>query len=213
MNEDIINRVHEILTKIMEHQRTHSGDPASLDTLIAAGVLSSDDESFLKAHSIDYKPHSLNAYHAGDMFHIPADDGCMFIGPAGPPLPRHSARLSELPGIIERVLRLPLPADELLFHIELSAEDGVGISSGLLCFILHTPEWRSRAEAIKSVAAEHSLTPFQDNPELQGNYMLSFTPTADPSSLTLIAMDLLRRGLGLADDDQIAYASGAIEVA
>jgi hypothetical protein len=213
IEDEDISRVHEILTKILEYQHTHSGDAVALDTLVAAGVLSPDDQAFLESHAIDYKPHSLTDYHAGDMFHIPTDDGCMFVGPSGPPLPKHSARLFELPEIIKRVLRLPNPADELLLNIDLTAEDGVGISPGLLCFILHRPEWRSRAETVKSVAAEHGLSPFQDSPELQGNYILSFTPTTDPSSLTRIALDLLRRGLGLADDDQITYASGAIEVA
>jgi hypothetical protein len=214
MNEDEdINRVQEILTKIVEYQHTHSGDAVALDALVSAGVLSPDDQTFLESHAIDYKPHSVTDYHAGDMFHIPTDGGCMFVGPSGPPLPKHSARLSELPEVIERVLRMPLPTDALLLHIELTAEDGVGISPGLLCFILHAPEWRSRAETVKSVAAEHGLSPFQDSPELQGNYILSFTPTADPSSLTQIALDLLRRGLGLADDNQITYACGAIEVA
>ena len=211
--EEDISRVQEILSKIVAYQHDHSGDPVALGTLVTAGVLSPDDQTFLESHAINYKPHSLTDYHAGDMFHIPTDDGCMFVGPAGPPLPKHSARLSELPEIIERVLRLPIPADELLLHIELTAEDGVGISTGLLCFILHAPEWRSRAGTVKLVAAEHGLSPFQDSPELQGNYILSFTPTTDASSLTQIALDLLRRGLGLADDNQITYASGAIEMA
>lgn len=211
MNEDI-NRVEEILTKIVEYQHTHSGEAVALHALVAIGVLSPEDQAFLESHAIEYKPHSVADYHAGDMFHIPTDEGCIFVGPVGPPLPKHSARVSELPAIIERVLGSPMPADELLLHIELTATDGVGISPGFLCFILRSPEWRLRAETLKSVAAEHSLSPFQDSPELQGNHILSFTTAADTSSMTRIASDLLRRGLDLPDDRQITYASGAVEV-
>jgi hypothetical protein len=213
MNEaEDIDRVREILSKIVAYQHTYSGVPVDLNTLVSTGVLSLDAQIFLESHSIDYKPHALTDYHAGDMFHIPTEGGCMFVGPAGPPLPKYSARLSELAGIIERVLRLPIPADELLLHIELTEEDGMGVAPGLLSFILHRPEWRSRAATVKAIAAEHGLSPFQDSPELQGNYILSFTPATDPSALTRIALDLLQRGLGLADKDQITYACGAIEL-
>jgi hypothetical protein len=211
MNEDQdIDRVHEILTKILTYQRAQSGAPAGLDELLAAGALTAADRDFLDAHAIDYKPHALADYHAGDMFHIPTGEGCMFVGPVGPPLPKHSARLADLPGIIERVLALPRPDDELLLHIELTAEDGLGISPGHVGFILHRSEWRARAATIKAVAAEHGLSPFQDSPELQGNYILSFAMA--PTEVSATVLDLLRRGLGLTDTNEIIYACGAIDV-
>jgi len=212
MNEaEDIERVHKILGAILAYQHSHSGSAVPLDDLVSAGVLSPEDQAFLESHAIEYKPHPLNAYHAGDMFHLPTEDGCMFIGPAGPPLPKHRAPLPELSGIIERILQLPGPADELMLHIELSPEDGVGVAPGLLTFILHRQQWRSCAPSLKSVAAEHGLSPFQDSPEIQGNYLLSFTPTAGPRELAAMTLDLLRRGLGLADTEQMTYACGAIE--
>jgi len=179
-----------------------------LDTLVADGALSPNDRAFLETHAVDYKPHALNAHHAGDMFHIPTESGCMFIGPVGPPLPKRSAQLSDLTGIIERVHRLPGPTDALMLHIELTAQDGVAISPGFLDFILRSPDWRARAAAVKSVAAEHGLSPAQDSPDIQGNYLLAFTPANEVSS---IALDLLRRGLGLPDSEQITYSCGALE--
>lgn len=211
LNPEDIDRVHDILSRILAYQHAHSGGPVALGTLVSAGVLTPDDQIFLESHSIAYKPRALTDCHADDMFQIPSDDGCMFIGPSGPPLRKHSARLTMLAEVIERVLHRGNRDDEPLLHIGLTSEEGVGISPGLLCFILHRPEWRSRAATLKSIAAEHGLSPFQDSPELQGNYILSFAPTADPSGLTRIALDLLRRGPGLTDEDQVMYSSGALE--
>lgn len=211
--DEKIARVQEIFSKIMGYQAAHENLAVELDVLIGAGVLTAEDRDFLEAHAIDYKPHALTDYHAMDMFHVPTEEGCIFIGPGGPPLPKHTARLPELAAVIERVLRLPLPADDLMLHIEFTPEDGVGIASGLLVFILHRPEWRTHAAAVKEIAQEHGLAPFQDSPDIQGNYLLSFTLAVDPSVLARIEIDLLRRGLGLTDEEPITYACGALEPA
>ena len=50
MNEaEDLNRVSEILSKIVTYQHDHSGDAVALSTLVAAGVLSPADQTFLES--------------------------------------------------------------------------------------------------------------------------------------------------------------------
>ena len=72
-----------------------------MDELRGQGVLSPADAEFLTMHSVTYKPHRLSDYHAGDMLHMPGDDGgCVFIGPTGPPLTSRHASLSVFQSIV-----------------------------------------------------------------------------------------------------------------
>src|SRR6266478_265391 len=87
-------RLHEILVKVVIHQHSLPGGRAvELEELEREGILSSDDMAFLTAHSVTYKPHRLSDFHALDMFHMPTDGGCVFIGPGGPPLKRRRVPL------------------------------------------------------------------------------------------------------------------------
>src|SRR5213596_1277291 len=111
--------------KIVTYQHSLSnGRAVDLDELHRNGVLSPADAEFLSSHSVTYKPHRLSDYHAGDMLHMPTDGGCVFIGPAGPPLTKRRASLGVFQSIVESFLRLPRPQDELLLHIEFTEHDG-----------------------------------------------------------------------------------------
>src|SRR2546430_17274376 len=80
-------RLHEILKKISVYQHSlHGGRAVELDELRSEGILSPDDLDFMSAHAVTYKPHRLSDYHASDMLHMPTKQGCVFLGPCGPPL-------------------------------------------------------------------------------------------------------------------------------
>src|SRR4051794_26738533 len=89
-------QLHEILMKIVTYQKSLPDDRAvELDELQRQGVLSPSDAEFLTAHSVTYKPHRLSDYHAGDMIHMPTDDGCcVFVGPCGPEPTKRRASLN-----------------------------------------------------------------------------------------------------------------------
>src|SRR5258708_22232279 len=97
------------------------------------------------------------------------DDGCVFIGPCGPPLMRRRAHLSVFEPIVESFLRLPKRQEELLLHIEFTEQDGMGVAPEMICFTLQGTEWRHRLPGIRSVAAEFGVHPLQDE-EIQGSW-------------------------------------------
>lgn len=205
----VFDRVHQILGAIVVWQYSHPGEVASLKRLIESGAVTSEDLEFLKEQGIKYTPNAPGEYHGGSMFEVPAADGCHLIGTAGPELPVRSARLFQLGEVIERLLQLPRPPVESLLMVELSPEDGVGIAPGFLVFTLQRPEWRSAASAIKGLALEHGL--HHERADDFGRCVLTYQPPADPSTMARATVDLLRRGLNLKWDDEIAYRCGALE--
>jgi hypothetical protein len=210
--DPLAQRVFAILQRILEFQAAHGGAAAPLEALAAEGALSKDDLAFLQSHSIKYTPGKLKGCHGGGSFEIPTPDGFIFIGSGCATLPKHRTPLAELAGVIEQVLGLPRPSQDLILQIELSEDDGVGIAPGMITFLLQQPELRARASAIKTVAAEHGLSPFQDSPDLQGRYVLTFRLfEAAPRMVARVSIAILRRALGLADDDEMTYASAALE--
>jgi len=205
-------QLHEILTKIVTYQRSlPDGRAVELDELRREGVLSPADFKFLATHSVTYKPHRLSDYHALDMLHMPTDDGaCVFIGPSGPPLTKRRASLSVFQSIVESLLRLPRPPDELLLHIDFTEQDGMAVASGLICYTLQSAPWRQRLPAIRSVAAEFSLHPFQDQ-EIQGSWSLRFRLSPDVAHTAAAVVALLSRGCGLSDETEVIYSAGALD--
>jgi hypothetical protein len=206
-------QLNQILAKIMAYHDSLPQDRAvDLDELLDKGVLSASDAEFLKSRSITYKPHRCSDYHAGDMFQMPTEDGCVFIGPTGPPLKKRRAQLSAFQPIVENFLRLPRPQDELLLHIEITGHDGMGVAPEMICFTLHGEEWRQRLPAIRSVAAEFGILPFQDQ-EVQGSWCLIFRFGPDVARTAAAVVALLRRGCGFADERRITYSAGALDAA
>jgi len=144
-------QLHEILMKIVTYQHSLSdGRAVELDELRREGALSPADVEFLTTHSVTYKPHRLSDYHAGDMLHMPTDDGgCVFIGPGGSPLTKRRASLSDFQSIVESFLRLPRPEDELLLHIEFTEHDGMGVAPEMICYTLQSASWRQRLQSLR----------------------------------------------------------------
>src|SRR5262245_11483279 len=60
-----------------------------------------------------------------------------------------------------------------LLHIEFTEHDGMGLAPEMICFNLRGEDWRQRLPAIRSVAAEFGLQPFQDE-EIQSSWSLTF---------------------------------------
>src|ERR1043165_3101639 len=146
-------QLHEIFEKIVTYQLSlPDGRAVELDELRREGVLSTADAEFLSSHSVTYKPHRLSEYHATDMLHMPPDDGCVFIGPSGPPLTKRRASLRVFQPIVESFLRLPRPQDELLLHIDFTEHDGMGVAPEMMCFTFRSSEWRQQLSAIRNVA-------------------------------------------------------------
>ena len=200
--------------KVVGYQHSlPDGRAVELEELEHAGILSSDDIAFFTAHSVTYKPHRLSDYHAGDMLHMPTDDGgCVFIGPCGPPLTKRSARLAVFAPVVDSFLRLPRPQDELLLHIEFTADDGMGVAPEMICLNLCSAEWWQRLPAIRSVAAEFGFHPFQDE-EVQSGWTLTFRIAPDAARTAAAVVALLSRGCGFTDETEIIYSAGALDAA
>jgi len=207
-------QLHEMLTKIITYQQSlPDGRAVDLAELRREGVLSPADAEFLTSHSVTYKPHRLYDYHAGDMFHMPTEDGgYIFIGPTGPPLTRRHASLSVFQPIVESFLRLPRPQDELLLHIEFTEHDGMFVAPEIISFTLRGTRWRQRLSAIRSVASEFAFEPFHDE-EVQGSWSLIFRISQDAVRTAAAVVALLTRGCGFAEETEIAYSAGALDVA
>jgi hypothetical protein len=207
-------RLNEILMKILDYQYSLPNGPAvELDELLREGALSPSDGDFLKSHSVTYKPHRLSDYHAMDMLHMPtADGGCMFIGPSGLSPTKRTAPLRAFGSIVDNFLQLPRPRDELLLHIELTEHDGLGVSPGFISFGFGSAEWRERLPAIRGVAGEFGLRPWQDD-VVQSGHTLSFKISADAAQTAAATVALLSRGCGFNDDTEIRYSAGALDEA
>lgn len=205
-------QLHEILMKVVAYQHSLPDDRlVEFDELRREGVLSPSDAEFLTAHSVTYKPHRRSDYHALDMFHMPtADGGCVFIGPSGPPLTKRHAPLSNFQPIVESFLRLPRPQDELLLHVEFTEYDGMGVAPEMICFNLRGDDWRKRLTAIRNVAAEFGLQPFQDQ-EVQSSWSLTFRIAPDAARTAAAVAALLGRGCGFTDETDITYSAGALD--
>lgn len=205
-------KLAELLGKIVAYQHSlPDGRAVELDELRCEGVLDSADMEFMATHSVTYKPHRLSDYHAGDMFHMPTPDGgCVFIGPADPPLTKRRAPLQGFQAIVESILSLPRPRDELLLHIEFTEEDGMGVSPEMIAFMFRSMHWRERLPAIRAVAAEFGFRPWQDE-VLQGSHGLTFAFSADPARTATATVALLGRGCGIADSAEITYSAGALD--
>jgi len=206
-------RLHEILTKVVIHQHSLPyGRAVELEELEREGILSPDDMAFLTANSVTYKPHRVSDFHALDMFHMPTDGGCVFIGPSGPPLTKRSAPLGVFASIVDSFLKLPRPKAELLLHIGFTEHDGMGVAPEMICFTLRSTEWRQRLPAIRSVAAEFGLHPFQDE-EVQSSWSLTFRMAPDAAQTAAAVVALLSRGCGFTDETEITYSAGALDAA
>lgn len=204
--------LHEILTKVVGYQHSlPDGRAVELEELQRQGILSSDDLGFLTVHSVTYKPHRISNFHALDMFHMSTDDGgCVFIGPGGPPLAKHTAPLGAFAPVVDSFLRLPRPHDELLLHIEFTEHDGLGVAPEMICFTLRGADWRQRLPAIRGVAAEFGFRPFQDE-EVQSSWALTFRIAPDPACTAAAVVALLSRGCGFTDETDITYSAGALD--
>jgi len=207
-------RLHEILTKILNYQYSlPDGRAVELEELLREGALSPSDGEFLTSHSITYKPHRLSDYHAGDMFHMPTTDGgCVFVGPAGPPLTKRTAPLRVFGSVVESFLQLPTSPDDLLLHIEFTERDGMGVSPGFISFGFGSARFRERLPAIRRVAVEFNLQTWQDE-VVQCTHSLSFKISANAAGTAAATVALLSRGCGLTDDSEITYSAGALDEA
>jgi hypothetical protein len=205
-------RIHQLLMKIVAYQHSlPDGRAVELDELKREGVLEPADIEFLNSNSVAYKPHRLSDYHALDMFHMPTSDGgCVFIGPGGPPLKKRRARLQALQAIVESFLQLPRPRDELLLHIELTEQDGMGIAPEMICFNFQSTHWQERLPILRAVAVEFGFKPLQDE-VVQGSYTLTFTTATDPARTAKATVAFLGRGCGFAAEAEITYSAGALD--
>ena len=104
------------------------------------------------------------------------------------------------------------PPDDLLLHIEFTERDGLGVSPGFISFGFQSAEWRERLPAIRSIAAEFGLRPWQDE-VVQSSHTLSFNISADAAQTAAATVALLSRGCGLSDETEITYAAGALDEA
>jgi hypothetical protein len=205
-------RIHQLLMKVIAYQHSlPDGRAVELDELKREGIFDSADVEFLSSHSVTYKPHRVSDYHALDMFHMPMSNGsCVFIGPSGPPLKKRRMPLQDLRAEVESFLKLPRPREELLLHIELTENDGMGVSPTMICFTLGSLEWIERLPAIRAVAAEFGFEALQDEVR-QGSHGLTYTTADDPARLASATVALLAGGCGFADQAQITYSAGALD--
>ena len=111
--------------------------------------------------------------------------------------------------VFQSFLRMPRPKDELLLHIDFGEYDGLGVSPGLISFGFQSESWRERLPAIRSVATEFGLQPFQDE-VVQICHVLSFRAPEDVDRTAISAVALLR-ACGLTDDTEIVYSAGALD--
>ncbi len=207
-----LEQLNQILAKIMVYQHSlPDGRPVELDELQRQGVLSSADLDFLKQRSVSYKPHRLSDYHALDTLEMPTKEGCIFIGPGGPPLKNRSAKLRDFQAVVQNFLTLPRPKDELLLHIQFApADDGVGVSPGHACFIFKSEQRRNKVPAIRSVARDLGLSSRQDV-DIQDAHILAFDLSSDPNQTTAAVAALLSRGCGFSQNEDISYSAGALD--
>ena len=206
-------KLGEILGKIVAFQRSLPDDrPIELDELVREGVLSPEDIDFMSANEVKYKPHRRSDYHTMDMLQMKTGSGCLFTGPAGAPSTNRRARLSEFQSIVHNFLLIPRPKDELLLHIQLAQNDGMGVSPGFLSFTLRSDKWRARLDFIRAAATELGVSSFQDN-EVQGRSALSYRTSVNAEEQAAVVMALLGRGCGLTDNAEIVYSAGALDEA
>jgi hypothetical protein len=205
-------RIHQLLMKVVAYQRSlPDGRAVELEELQSEGILESADIEFLRLNSITYKPHRVADYHALDMFHMPTSDGgCVFIGPSGPALKKRRVPLQNFQAVVESLLNLPRPRDELLLHIELSENDGMAVAPEMICFTFRSLEWQERLPAIRAVAAEFGFEPQQDEVR-QGSHGLTYKTGTDPTRIATATVALLARGCGFADRAEITYSAGALD--
>jgi hypothetical protein len=213
--EDIFSadhqRMQDILIKITVYQRTLTdGRAVELNELQRLGILSSEDIDFMSTHSVTYKPHRVSDYHAMDMLHMPTENGCVFIGPGGPPAKERRIRLRDFRPIIQSFLKIPRPDDELLLNISFAEYDGVGVGPEIICFNFKSDCWRERLPAIRSVAAELGFQPFQDE-VVQIYHTLTFSIPRDADRTSAAVVVLLSRGCGLTDESEVVYSAGALD--
>jgi hypothetical protein len=207
-------RLHDLLTKVLMYQHSlPDGRAVELEELLREGVFGPEEMEFMRVHSITYKPHRVSDFHALDMFHMPTEGGgCTFIGPAGPPLKRRGVALNAFERVVKEFLELPRPKEDLVLQIELeSAEDGMGVAPGFICFTLRSADGREQLPRIREVADDLRLRTFQDE-EIQSDWILSFhVPTADAVRTSAAVVALLRRGCGLGEEREIIYSAGALD--
>jgi hypothetical protein len=205
-------RLREILRKVVTYQYSlPDGRAVELEELECQGILSTDDMAFLTTASVTYKPHRVSDFHALDMFHMPTDGGgCVFIGPSGPSLIKRGAPLGIFASVVDSFLRLPRPQDELLLHIEFTEHDGMAVAAEMICFNLRGADWKQRLPAIRNVAAEFGIHPFQDE-EILGSWLLTFRITPDAAHTAAAVVALLSRGCGFTDNTEITYSAGALD--
>jgi hypothetical protein len=212
-SSDPHERISQILTKITFYLRSLPEDRAvELDELIGEKVLSAEDVEFMREHSVTYKPHRRDDYHAMDMLHMPtADGGCVFMGPGGGPAPlkKRTHRGEGFQKVMEDFLRIPNP--DLLMHVEVAEDEAAWfcLAPKFLMFGFKSPEWRERIDTVRKLAGELGLSCWDDR-EVQERWHLSFEVSDDPATAAAIAYALLTRGCGISGE--ITYSAGALDV-
>jgi hypothetical protein len=205
-------RLNEILTRVLAYQHTLSdGRAVELDELRRENVLPPDDIEFLNSHSVTYKPHRLSDHHALDMFRMPlAEGGCVFLGPSGLPLVKHRAALRNFRPVVENFLRLPLPQDELLLHIEFTERDGMAVAPEMIMFNFAGIQCREMLPAVRAVAMQLGLSPLQDE-VVQESHILTYRNCLDAVHTAAATVTLMSRGCGFADETEVVYSAGALD--
>lgn len=201
----------KILTKITSYQHSLSdGRAVELEELRQKHVLSAADLDFLASHNVTFTPHKVSDFHSLDTLHMPTKEGCVFIGPSGPPLKKRTVMLKEFQPIVERFLQLLRPRKELLLHIEFTKEDGMGVSPNFVCFTLKSGLWRNRVVNIVGSASQLGWRVLQNN-EVQGNHVLSFNVDCEGARLSTDVVTLLKLGCGFTEGSQIHFSAGALD--
>lgn len=209
-SSDPATRLGQLLEKICWYQGMLAVDRAiEMGELVRENVLDQSDLEFIRAKNVTYKPHRLGDYRVGDMLQMPTEEGCVFMGPTGPPLKQRRGAIKDLPAIIRAGLKVPDP--DLLLHIELPDYGGFAVSRGSLLFTVESDKDKGRAQAIRDTAAKHGFAPENDYESSQGDRFLSFK-VDDDSTLASLTAALIENACSLGLETEITYSAGALDV-
>lgn len=208
-------KLHEILGKIVAYQRSLPEDRAvEFEELEKANVLSPDDLEFMSAHSVTYRPHKLSSFHAMNTLHMPLKNGgCVFTGVSLASVQkRHRTTLRDFRLVIDKILELPRPEEELLVHIQMEAEtDGMAVAPGMIMVNFKSAHWRKRLPTIREVASALGLEPFPGSDD--GKHILTYLTPRDTKRTVAAVEALLSRGCGLDEESEVVYMAGALDEA
>jgi hypothetical protein len=207
-------RLSDLLMKVLVYQYSlPDGRAVELEELQREGVFGPEEIKFMRSHSVTYKPHRLPDFHGMDMFHMPTEGGCVFMGPPGAPLKKRGIALRHFGRVVEDFLRLPRPDDDLLLHVEFEKEeeDGMGVARESICFTFGSEGARERLPRIREVAAGLGLRTTQDE-DIQRSWILSFgVPWTEAERTSAAVVALLRQGCGFVEEAEVIYSAGALD--